>query len=151
MFKIICLMLDYRIIVNIRSVMYMYKVIDTIRFLCMNWWVIVVAESQQITTTLRGFSAKIILLSRDVGVTSHVKSRWYSTQKAKCPPWLSKLGKNHGSRSVIKYHFLYTAKLWHNKLPPLLVHATKCSIFRNGNSKSWRMWMVTKWHNYENK
>ena len=75
MFKIICLMLDYRIIVNIRSVMYMYKVIDTIRFLCMNWRVIVVAESQQITTTLRGFSAKIILLSRDVGVTSHVKSR----------------------------------------------------------------------------
>jgi hypothetical protein len=68
-------MLDYRIIVNIRSVMYMYKVIDTIRFLCMNWRVIVVAESQQITTTLRGFSAKIILLSRDVGVTSHVKSR----------------------------------------------------------------------------
>ena len=80
MFKIICLMLDYRIIVNIRSVMYMYKVIDTIRFLCMNWRVIVVTaittncgESQRITTTLRGFSAKIILLSRDVGVTSHVK------------------------------------------------------------------------------
>ena len=109
MFKIIFLMLDYRIIVNIRSVMYMYmyKVIDTIRFLCMNWRVIVVTaitancgESQRITTTLRGFSAKIILLSRDVGVTSHVKSRWFSTQKAKCPPWLCKLGKNHGSRSV---------------------------------------------------
>ena len=82
MFKIIFLMLDYRIIVNIRSVMYMYKVIDTIRFLCMNWRVIVVTaitancgEWQRITTTLRGFSAKIILLSRDVGVTSHVKSR----------------------------------------------------------------------------
>ena len=103
MFKIIFLMLDYRIIVNIRSVMYMYKVIDTIRFLCMNWRVIVVTaitancgEWQRITTTLRGFSAKIILLSRDVGVTSHVKSRWFSTQKAKCPPWLRKLGKITG-------------------------------------------------------